>query len=217
MEVLHIEARKKINLDKVNWKALDSLGLKGSVSLAASVQYLDFLPEVKSYLEEKGFSVLVGRGAYHEGQVLGCNPAGFDSSADNLILLCDGKFHAMNNAIRLDKEVFVFNGAKVDKVTREELDTVKVKIKGKQTKFLSSDKIGLLVSTKFGQESKAWKKVAEKMESKGKEVYVFVSDNVDLNEFENFNYVDFWVNTACYGMGLDDNRIVNLQDILEFL
>lgn len=216
MEILHIEARKKVDLSAVNWEVLDGLDLK-EVSLAASVQYLDFLEEVKSYLEKKGVRVVVRKGAFHDGQVLGCNANAFDSSAETLLLLCDGKFHALNNAIRLGREIFVFNGDSVDKVSLNEVEKAKAKIKGKQVKFLSAKKIGLLVSTKFGQESKNYVAVAKRIEALNKEVYVFVTDNIDAGEFENFNYIDFWVNTACFGIGLDDSRIVNLQDILEFL
>ncbi|MAG40221.1 hypothetical protein CMI41_04620 [Candidatus Pacearchaeota archaeon] len=216
MEVLHIEARKKFDFDKINWKALDELKLE-EVSLAASVQYLDLLKEVKDYLEEKDIKVIVKKGAYHDGQVLGCNPVAFDENAKTLLLLCDGKFHALNNALRLGREISVFNGDRIENVAKEDIDKMKAKIKGKQAKFLSSNKIGLLVSTKLGQESKNFKKVAEKIEAKGKEIYVFSTDNIDVNEFENFNYIEMWVNTACFGIGLDDPRIVNLQDILEFL
>jgi diphthamide biosynthesis enzyme Dph1/Dph2-like protein len=216
MEVLHIEARKKFDFDKINWKALDELNLE-QVSLAASVQYLDLLVEVKNYLEEHGIEVIVREGAYHKGQILGCNANAFDENAKTLLLLCDGKFHAVNNAIRLGREIFVFNGENVDKVSVDDVEKEKARIKGRKVKFLSSEKIGLLVSTKFGQESKGWKVVAERIEAKGKEVYVFMTDNIDTGEFENFNYIDFWVNTACFGIGLDDKRVVNLQDILEFL
>jgi diphthamide biosynthesis enzyme Dph1/Dph2-like protein len=217
MKVLHIEARKKFDLDNVNWGALDSLKLKESVSLAASVQYLDLLSEVREYLEKKGINVVVQKGAFHEGQVLGCNANAFDVSADNLLLLCDGKFHALNNAIRIGKEILVFNGETVEKVGVDEVEKARARIKGRQAKFLSSKVVGLLVSTKFGQSYKNWGAVAEKLEKKGKEVYVFVSDNIDVGEFDNFNFIEIWVNTACFGIGLDDPRIVNLQDVLEFL
>ena len=217
MEVLHIEARKKFDFGKINWDALDDLKLSGSVSLAASVQYLDLLGEVKNYLEEKKIEVIIKKGAYHEGQVLGCNANAFDVSAENLLLLSDGKFHAFNNAIRLGREISVFNGVAVEKVNKKEVERGLARIKGRQAKFLSSKKIGLLVSTKFGQESKEYIKVAKRIEAKDKEVYIFISDNIDVHEFENFNYIDFWVNTACFGIGLDDKRVINLQDILEFI
>ena len=84
-------------------------------------------------------------------------------------------------------------------------------------KFLSSKTIGLLVSTKIGQESKAYLKIAEKIEKINKNVYIFLTDNIDVREFDNFNYIDFWVNTACFGLGLDSLGVINLQDILEFI
>jgi diphthamide biosynthesis enzyme Dph1/Dph2-like protein len=214
MEILHIEARKKFG--KINWKALDELNLE-QVSLAASIQYLDLLDEVKNYLEGKGVNVIIKKGAFHDGQVLGCNANAFDSDAKSLLLLCDGKFHATNNAIRLNREILIFNGEEVTKFDEKEMEKIKSKIKGKQMKFLSSKTIGLLVSTKIGQESKAYLKIAEKIEKINKNVYIFLTDNIDVREFDNFNYIDFWVNTACFGLGLDSLGVINLQDILEFI
>ena len=65
-------------------------------------------------------------------------------------------------------------------------------------RFLSADNIGILVSTKPGQNSyKKAIEIKEKLEAKGKKCFVFVFDTLDSNEMENFPFIDFWVNTAC--------------------
>jgi diphthamide biosynthesis enzyme Dph1/Dph2-like protein len=215
-DVLYIEARRKFDLYKMDFSILDSLP-EGDVSLAASVQYLDLLDEVKEYLEKMGRLVKVKKGAYYVGHVLGCNSSAFDSEADVLLLLCDGKFHAMNSAILLDSEIFVFNGYNLEKVYREEIDKYFMRLEAKKKKFLISERVGLLVSTKFGQNLKNVEAVRKKIEEMGKRVYVFESDNIMIGEFENYSDIGIFVNTACFGLARDDKKIVNLQDVLEYM
>lgn len=216
VNVEFIEFRKKFDLDKINFKLLDALP-QGDVSLGASVQYLDFLKPVKDYLEKQNRKVIIQKGSYYDGQVLGCNSNAFNVTCDVLLLLCDGKFHALNNAISLNKEIYVFNGTKLDKVQDDELKVYFKKIQGKQMKYLNSEKIGILVSNKKGQFSSGAFKIKERIENSGKKVYVFFGDSLSVNEFENFPDIDIWVNTACFGLAMDNNKIINLSDILEFL
>ena len=30
-----------------------------------------------------------------------------------------------------------------------------------------------------------------------KECYIFTADEIDFNQFENFSFIDCWINTAC--------------------
>lgn len=214
-DIEFIEFRKKFNLDDLNFKILDSLP-DGNISIGASIQYLDLIEPVKKYLEEKGRKVVVKNGSYYKGQVLGCNSNAFDKSCDVLILLCDGKFHALNNAIFLKKEIYVFNGYSLDQITLDEINEQIKKTKEKQMKFLNSKNIGLLVSNKEGQYSRGAFKIKKEIEKLNKNVYVFFGDLLDLNEFENFPKIDIWVNSACYGLGIDSLKIINLSDIIEF-
>ena len=94
---------------------------------------------------------------------------------------------------------------------------IQVLDRGKKKKFLLADKVGLLVSVKWGQNFKMVNEVKERFLKMGKIVYVFEADNIDVNEFENYTDIGMFVNTACFGLARDDNRIINLQDVLEFL
>jgi diphthamide biosynthesis enzyme Dph1/Dph2-like protein len=213
-EYLFIEARKKFK--DVDLSPLNDLP-EGSVSLSASVQYLDLLPIVKEYLESQGHEVIVKSGAYHEGHVLGCNANAFDKAAEILLLLVDGRFHALNNAIIVDKEIYTFNTQEISKIERSELDNYKKKVRGKQTKFVASSKVGLLATTKEGQSSANIFRIKKRIEDSGKKVYVFECDSINTMEFENFPGIKLWINTACFGMPHDSPNIINLSDILEFL
>jgi diphthamide biosynthesis enzyme Dph1/Dph2-like protein len=215
MEKLFLEFRRKINRDE-DFSKLDIFKGK-NISIAATIQYIDLIPPIREYLEKNKNKVLLKKGSFYEGHVIGCDPSAFNLKADILILITDGKFHGMNNALILDREIFVFNLNKLEKISLEDLKKQKQKTKAKKVKFLSSDKIGLIVSTKPGQSLKSFEKVAKNIEKLKKEVYVFETNNINFSELENFPDIQIWVNTACYGLGLDDPRIVNLQDIIELI
>ena len=216
VRVLFIEARRKFKDSEINLKLLDNL--KGeTISLTATVQYIGLIPKVKSYLESKGKKVIIKKGAYHKAHVLGCNSSAFDKSADTLLLITDGKFHAINNAIQLQKEIYIFTTKSLEKIEQKEIDAYNKKIQIKKIKFLAANNIGLLVSTKHGQHQKSIHTIKDKIKKLNKKVYVFEADNINTAEFENFPQIEIWVNTACYGLPQDNSKIINLSEILEFL
>jgi diphthamide biosynthesis enzyme Dph1/Dph2-like protein len=214
-EIMFIETRKIIDKSDIDFKKLEKFP-EGNVSLAASVQYLGMLPFIEDFFIKQGRKVFIKQGAYYDGHVIGCQPQAFDLSADNFLLLCDGRFHALNNALIIDKEIYVFDGNDLSFISKKDLNEYYDKIKLKKNKFLINEKIGLLVSDKHGQKSLSFEKVRKNIEKLGKKVYVFECNDVDINEFENFPNIRIFVNTACFGLGLDDNRIINLADIVEF-
>lgn len=216
MKTLYIEARKKINPEEIDFSVLDNLPGK-TISLCATIQYIDLIPKVKKYLEKKNKKIILKKGASYIGHVLGCNSSAFDSISEVLLLITDGKFHAINNAVQQQKEIYIFNTKTLEKITTEEIQQQNKKILAKKKKFLSSEIIGLLYSTKYGQKNKAIDKIRKKIKKLGKEVYVFECDNIEVTEFENFPQIEIWVNTACFGLARDDNKIVNLADISEYI
>jgi diphthamide biosynthesis enzyme Dph1/Dph2-like protein len=216
MKKLFIEAKRKLAGLELNLSLLDNLPGK-TVSLAATIQYIELLPRIKAYLESKGKKVKIRKGAFYAGHVLGCNSNAFDPKADTLLMITDGKFHAINNSIQLQREIYVFTGHNIDKVTQEDIESHNKKTLAKKKKFLSSNNIGLVISSKPGQCMNSPKNIVPKIESMGKKVYLFESDNINTTEFENFPSIQIWVNTACFGLARDHPNIINLADILEFL
>jgi len=212
--VLFIETRRRFK--DIDLSILDKLPGK-TISLAATIQYMGLIPKVKEYLESKGKEVTLREGAYYEGHVLGCNSSAFDNSADTLLMITDGKFHAMNNAIQLQREIYIFTTHTLEKIERKEIDSHNKKTETKKKKFLTAKKVGLLVSTKHGQHQKAIHNIRDKIKKLRKEVYVFEANDINTSEFENFPQIQMWVNTACFGLARDDMRIINLADITEFL
>jgi len=175
------------------------------------------VPKIKSYLESLGKKVTIKQGAHHKAHVLGCNSIALDKNSDILLMITDGKFHAINNAIQLQKPITVFTGTTLEDVTQKDIDAHNKKTLAKQKKFLLSEAVALILSTKHGQHHKQIEKIKARIKALNKKVYIFESNNINTSEFENFPQIQLWINTACYGLARDDSRIVNLVDISEFL
>jgi len=215
MRTLFVEARKKFP-NNPDLSPLDNLP-GNLISLAATVQYLGLIPKIKSYLESKNKKIIIKKGAHYNAHILGCNSTAFDLSADTLLLITDGKFHAVNNAIQLQKPIYVYNTDTLEEVTLEEIEAHSKKTKAKQAKFLSSNVIGILVSTKYGQHHNQFSNLKRKIEALNKKCYIFESNNINTQEFENYPNIPIYINTACYGLARDHPKILNFQDILQFL
>ena len=214
MKTIYIEAKKKFK--EIDLSILDNLKGK-TISLAATIQYIDLITKVKQYLESKGKQVIIRQGASQEAHILGCNSNALDKSADTILIITDGKFHAINNAIQIQKPIYIYNTKTLEKITQQEIDTHNNKTLAKQKKFLASNKVGLLLSTKHGQKFKAINKIKKQIEKQNKKVYIFESNNINTNEFENFPQIQIWINTACFGLARDHKDIINLSDVSKFI
>lgn len=144
-------------------------------------------------------------------QILGCSEIKLKASP---LLIGSGKFHALS-LIEQEKEIFICNQGKINKISKQEIENFKKRQKGKLSKFLISENIGLLFSNKPGQDrSKNAEKIKKELKEKYKEknFYIFISNTLDLKELENFP-VDFWINLACPGLEYDNNKITNYKKL----
>jgi len=201
METLYIEAIKKLKLNKEKLTELENL-LPPILYVVYSIQYKKLAEEVKKELEKsrkiqiQGFS-----------QVLGCSR--LKTTANTILLIGSGRFHALNLALSSGKEVLIFDNFSISKIGKEEIEQERRKEKGKYLKFLSSKETGIFVSAKKGQENlKLAMKIKKQLEKKGRKAFLFLADNINLQELENFP-IDIWINTACPGLSLDSSRIIN--------
>lgn len=212
MKTLFIEAQKKSFKDE----DIDSLNfnpLPNKIILAYSIQYKPLALKIKKKLEQSGRKILGFK------QVLGCTELNSNSP---VLLVGSGKFHVLNLLLQ-GNTVFYLEGNRIRKIGNQDKEILKIKAKRKAAllKFLSADKLGILVSCKPGQEQlSSALKLKKKLEKKNKEVFIFITDTVNLNELENFN-IPFWVNTACPGLEYDflssNLNIINIRDLKEGL
>jgi len=190
--------------------------LPEKIMVATTVQYLNQLPEIKRKLSAYGKEVSFFRSIHgqYAGQILGCDNFKTGLDVDGFLYIGDGEFHPRALLVN-EKPVFVYNPLSEEwkKLGRKEWEEIKLKKKVSLMKFHSANKIGILISVKEGQKEMQGKvnELKEKLEKEGKEVYLFLSN--EIKDLENFNFIDCWVNTACPRISDDVKGMVNLVDL----
>ncbi len=223
--------------------------LPAKIVLFSSVQFLDQLKDVKKQLVQKNKKILsiksknflYGGVICDEGQLLGCNLEVFDKKVNHkfdelnqkfddfyaFMYVGDGTFHPKALLIKNRKDIYCYNpkSQKLEIIKKELHDEYEKKKKGAILKFLSSKNIGIIITKKPGQENiKRAEKLKQNIIKKwpNKKVYLLISDEINFNELENFNFIDIYVNTACPRIAYDDSirtekKLINLEDAEELI
>ena len=219
MKIMMVEGRY---IGQIDLSKLDTKLLPKKIGLATTVQFLNYVDEIKQFLTDEGKEVYINKMRQkYEGQLLGCDQGGAEKIKDNVdafLYIGTGVFHPLGIAINIDKEVFCYDPIHsiMSKVGQNQVKKYNLKRKGAYLKFLEADEIGILVSLKPGQNN--FRKAVElKSQLKGKNCYIFAFDTLDFNQIENFPFIQCWVNTACNRI-LDDyskftKPLVDLSDI----
>ncbi|MAG91079.1 hypothetical protein CMO83_00210 [Candidatus Woesearchaeota archaeon] len=219
MKIMMVEGRYK---GKINLSNLDTNILPKNIGLATTVQFLDYVDEIKQYLETRGKNIFIDKNRQkYEGQLLGCDQGGAEKIKDNVnafLYVGTGIFHPLGIALNIDRDVFCYDplNAVMTKIDRNQVERYNKKRKVAYIKFLEATEIGILVSLKPGQNN--FKKAVElKNKLKDKNCYIFAFDTLDFSQIENFPFIKCWVNTACNRI-LDDYDkfpmpLVDLSDI----
>ncbi|MEK6935424.1 MAG: diphthamide synthesis protein [Nanoarchaeota archaeon] len=205
MKVLYIQSKYKGNLD-VQLSKQELSKLPENLFLAYSIQYKGLAESIKKQLESNHVKIDKFQ------QVLGCSNV---NTALPILLIGSGRFHAQNLMLQAREGLYVLENNKIVKISDKEIQELKAKRKTALIKYLRADKIGILVSTKPGQENLNQAiKLKEKIEKQNnqKQAFIFMSNNIDVSQFENFN-IESWVNTACSGLSMDNFNIININEI----
>jgi len=210
MKTLFIEARSNLDIKKL----MKKVKFKGKLGLVSTVQHVHKLKEARKLLPKS----VIG------GQVLGCNVEKAKAIAekiDGFLFIGSGMFHPTRIAMETGKKVLAANpfSGKVSKVSRKKTAEIKRKLKGAYLSFLHAEKLGILVSTKKGQNRLVdAKKLKAKLQKKEKSAYIFLFDTLVFSELENFPDIDCWINTACPRIAVDDHSrfqrpVINIDDL----
>jgi 2-(3-amino-3-carboxypropyl)histidine synthase len=178
MESVFIEVKYKGEM-KFPQELVDTLPTK--VVICASVQYLEYLPQLKEFLENNGKEVFLFKSKHgqHEGQVLGCDISKFkvnlndskdtkesresneskepesqdDQGYDAFLYLGDGLFHPTALLFNNKRAVYIYNplSQKIDKLDGNHLEALDKKKMGMLSKFIMAKNVGILVTRKPGQ------------------------------------------------------------------
>ncbi len=225
VELLLIDAKwqGKIQLTKELEKFLKKRKIN-SIALFASVQFLNLDNFIKQ-LEKLGIKVNTTKAKRTNEpiQILGCDIY-HDSfkdpiiqESDLLLYIGDGLFHPkalllLQSKQKNIKAVIIFNPVsnQIKEINKEAIEKQIQRYKRNLKLFINSRNIGILVTIKPGQQYfSSAKKLKEKLEESGKKAYIFIDDIININQLENYPFIQAWVNTACPRIGTDD--IVNIE------
>jgi len=198
MKTLFVPA--KIHSD-FNEKKIAELNLPINIAIAYSIQYKEVAQKIKDILSKKHkITSMI--------QVLGCSSPKFSEETETILLVSSGKFHGISLAASTNLPVYILESNEMKKISNEEIESFNKRKKISYMKFLNAEKVGILISTKPGQENL---KKALALKLKNKSPYLFLGNNIDVKEFENFG-INSWVNTACPRLDFDSS-IINLESL----
>ncbi len=198
MKTIFIPAKVK---SEINAKKISELKLPKNIAIAYSIQYKEVASEIRDILSKNNnITQFI--------QVLGCSRPKFSKDTKAVLLISSGKFHAISLAFESNLPVYILEADKLRKISDDEINSIKKKKTSSYMKFLNAEKIGILISTKPGQENLK-KALSLKLKNKP---YLFISNELNTREFENFSEIQSWVNTACPRLDFD-NSVINISDL----
>ncbi len=199
MKKLFIPAisKAKINEDKI---AELSKSLPKNIAIVYSIQFKEIALKVKEILSNMHNITFFS-------QVLGCSKPKI--KADAILLIGSGRFHAISLAYETKLPLFILQKNNLEKISESDIELMKKRHKAAYLRYLNSDKIGVLISAKPGQNKLS--KALDFSKKTDKTTYLFLGNNINSNEFQNFG-IDSWVNTACPRLDMD-SAIINIDSL----
>jgi len=225
MKILNIEAHSNVDILPAVKYNINQIKFK-KIGLFTTVQHIKQIDTVKEFLENKGISVFTGKSqktdnqqgpkATYCGQILGCDASAAKSmKVDAFLYIGTGLFHPLAISLETNKPVFRVNPHTkiMEKVSELERRKWLAKQAARVSKIQDAKKIGIILSTKPGQYKP---KLAEKLNKKFKNSYVFITDMITPHALLDFIDIDVWVNTACPRLVEDSwpKPFVNANDII---
>lgn len=202
MKILFIPVISKQKLYKSNLSLLQKI--PKNIGIVYSIQYKNIANEIKKQLSPS-------HNITKFTQVLGCSQLKFPILTKAILLISDGKFHAIGLAIKSKLPIYIYNNKGLQQISKKEIENLVKKQKGAYLKYLNSNNIGIFISTKTGQQNLS-KALHFKKQNK-KQSYLFIANNINTQEFENFPKIQSWVNTACRRIDMNDSSIINIDKI----
>jgi len=173
------------------------------VGLVTTAQHMNKFDEMRSWLEERGYTVHTRKGderLTHEGQVLGCNYASADVDADQMLYVGGGKFHPLGLAMEHpDKHVVIADPVN-NAVSVADTEKFMKQRYGAVHRAMDAEEWGVIFCTKIGQGR--WDQAQEIVEN-NENAYLITMDEVTPDRLTNFG-MDAYVNTGCPRITTDD-------------
>ena len=102
-------------------------------------------------------------------------------------------------------------------MTKKDSEIIRKRLTAAKTAFFMSKNIGVLVTTKQGQ-NKLSEFMKIKNNYKDKNFYFLVNNNLEPEKLEDFSFIECFVNTACERIAIDDYKkfrkpIINFEEL----
>lgn len=206
MKLMHVHAKSNIDV-KIPPDLLNKLPSQ-RWGVVTTIQHVHKIGDVINQLKDAKLA----------GQVLGCNASEaekINDQVDGWLFVGSGEFHPVQVALKTNKRVWLWNPSsrELGELSGSRVESWKKRKDGQVAKFLLAKRVGIIVSTKMGQKNLA--RAKEIMQGKDKEWFLFACDELNMGEFENFNFIDFWVNTACPRIPDQAVNMVNIDDLID--
>jgi diphthamide biosynthesis enzyme Dph1/Dph2-like protein len=202
MKLMFIPAKVKSKLNTPKAISISKF-LPKNIAIAYSVQFKEVVLEVEKLLSKN-------HNITKMTQVLGCAKPKFPEETEAILLVGSGRFHATSLSFETKLPVYVLTQGHFEKIPKEEVEKLEKKHKTSYLKFLNAKRVGIIVSTKPGQLRLA-RALKLKDSLKDKKTYLFINNEINIKEFENFN-MDSWVNSACPRLDYD-YPIINITEL----
>jgi diphthamide biosynthesis enzyme Dph1/Dph2-like protein len=195
------KVRREPDYEKVKKLVNEKIPEK-NISICYSNQFVEIARKLEKVLDKN---------VVHKAQVLGCSNPKFPKETQAILIVGQAKFHSVSLAYESKLPTYILEDSTIEKISKEDVEKMDKKEKSMYLKYLNSKKVGILVTNKPGQQrlKSALNFCKELKDKKG---YIFIANDLDVNEFENFQ-IDTWINTACPRMDLTDGNILNLEKL----
>ena len=205
MDIIHIEAKADVDITLPEEHISK---LPPRLGLITTIQHLHKMDMVK----EQFPAGVIG------GQILGCdtsNAQRIRDSVDAFLYIGSGRFHPLAVRLQTGKPVYTYDpfSSTFASVSEEDASRFEKKRKGALMKFLNARRIGILVTTKPGQND--IEGALRLKRETDKEAFIFISDGITPDIADSFRFIDCFVNTACPRISEDafPKPIINIHDL----
>lgn len=209
--VIYIPIKDELDLTPLLRESVKELANFRRIGLSLSIQHIHDSKKVGDFYRRNGKEVLLSKkkgNVANEGQVVGCQYEGLKEIQDKVdcFLIVGNTFHSLGASLALNKPVFlmdVYNeeiksmGELRDRVLRQRILSVE--------KFKEAKKIGILISSKKGQNFFGnYKILKNKFEKTGKQVILITINEFTPDKIINFPRIGGFVELACPRIAVDD-------------
>lgn len=224
---LYIPLKDDIDILKPLKKNLERVEKFKKIGLAATVQHVHKLTEIKKFLEKIGKQALIGYSklGYH-GQILGCDVSAcriIEPEVDCFLCISSGNFHGLGIAMATEKPVFVLDPYRKEIRSMNDLKKSYLrKMYARIEKAIDAEAFGIIIGLKRGQMNleKALE-IKKKLEEWGKKAYLITMREINPDKLINFPEIEVFVITACPRIAYDTKGwkqiVINVEDLYQML